>query len=110
MTMKVKNIIEELDVKILSCSEQMEREVSSGYACDLLSWVMAHGSKNGLWITVQTHVNVVAIATLLEMTCVIIPESVTVDEKVVQKAEEEGIIILSSTMTAFEIAGRLYSM
>lgn len=87
--MKISDIVEKLNLKAISGSELLEREVSSGYCCDLLSWVMAHGEKNGLWITVQTHVNVVAIATLLEMACVIIPENIDVDKKVIEKVQRK---------------------
>lgn len=84
--------------------------VSHGYVCDLLSWVMSHAAAKTAWITVQTHLNVVAVATLLDLACVIIPENITVDEKTLAKADEEGVVMLSSPKTAYEIAGLLYKL
>ncbi len=83
--------------------------IACGYACDLLSWVMAHGKPGMAWITVQTHMNVVAVATLHDMSLVIVPESGAVPPEVVRKAQEEGICVISSPMTAFELSGILYA-
>ena len=58
----------------LSGENVADREVQGAYCCDLLSWVMAHGAAGMAWVTVQTHMNVIAVATLHEMSCVIIPE------------------------------------
>ena len=82
--------------------------VSCGYTCDLLSWVMAHGKAGMAWITVQTHMNVVAVATLHDMACVIVPEGAAVPDEVTAKAGEEGIAMLSSPKSAFELSGLLF--
>ncbi len=107
---KLENIVEELDLKILSRGPGLEEEVSSGCCCDLLSWVMANGKKNAVWITVQTHVNVIAVASLLDMAGVIIPSNMNVDEKTIEKAQEEGVTILSTPLNAFQLTGMLYNM
>lgn len=107
---KLENIVEELDLKILSGGPGLEEEVSSGCCCDLLSWVMANGKKNAVWITVQTHVNVIAVASLLDMAGVIIPSNMNVDEKTIEKAQEEGVTILSTPLNAFQLTGMLYNM
>lgn len=88
----------------------MDTNVVDGYSCDLLSWVMANGKKNGIWITVQTHTNIVAVASLLELAGIIIPNSIPIDPKTLQKAEEEGVAILSSDMNTFELSGVLYQL
>ena len=61
-------------------------------------------------ITVQTHTNVIAVATLLEMACVIIPEDIPIDENTIEKAVEEEIVLISSPLSAFQLAGKLYEM
>ncbi len=86
-----------------------DREITCGYTCDLLSWVMAHGRPGMAWITVQTHMNVIAVATLHEMSCVVIPEGGKIPPEVAEKAEEEGIAVLSAPGTAYEIAGAMYA-
>ena len=83
------------------------REVTCGYACDLLSWVMSHGEEGMAWVTVQTHMNVVAVAVLAEMACVILPESIDMEEESLNKAINEDMIVLSSPLTSYEICGRL---
>ncbi|MDL2217063.1 AraC family transcriptional regulator [Christensenellaceae bacterium OttesenSCG-928-M15] len=78
-------------------------EVSSGYTCDLLSWVMAKGKAGCAWVTVQTHMNVVAVASLHDMACIICPEGIEPEADSVKKAAEEGIAVLKSPKTAYEI-------
>ena len=85
----------------------LDKPVTCGYACDLLSWVMAHGRQDMAWITVQTHMNVIAVAVLMEMSCVIIPEGIAMEPGSLEKAAEEGIVVLESPLTAFELCGRL---
>ena len=80
-----------------------DRTIASGYTCDLLSHVMGKGQADMAWITVQAHMNVIAVAALLDFACVIIPESLPVDEAIVNKAAQEDIILLSSDMTAYEL-------
>ena len=83
--------------------EYEDREILSGYTCDLLSHVMGKGQADMAWITVQAHMNVIAVAALLDFACVIIPEELPVDEAIVAKAAQEDIILLSSSMTAYEL-------
>ncbi|MGI6188427.1 MAG: AraC family transcriptional regulator [Clostridiales bacterium] len=108
--MKIGQIVEELSLNILAGERFLEREIRWGYCCDLLSRVMSKGKNGGVWITVQTHMNIVAVAVLTEIACIIIPEGIQVEEEVLNKAENEGVVILSSGMTAFELAGKLYKM
>ena len=83
--------------------EYEDREIVSGYTCDLLSHVMGKGQADMAWITVQAHMNVIAVAALLDFACVIIPEGLPVDETIVKKAASEDIIIISCEQTAFEL-------
>lgn len=83
--------------------EYEDREIACGYTCDLLSHVMGKGQADMAWITVQAHMNVIAVAALLDFACVIIPEGLPVDETIVSKAAQEDIIMLSSDKTAYEL-------
>ena len=107
--MTVGEITRELNLTPLTKGDP-DAPVLGGCCCDLLSWVMAQGVHQGAWITVQTHMNTIAVATLLDLSCLIIPESIPVEEDVLNKAEEEGIAVLQSPMTAYEICGRLYRL
>lgn len=102
--MLVTELAELIGAKCVSQGEE-GREVLCGYACDLLSWVMANGKEGCAWITVQTHLNVVAVASLHDMACIVYPEGIDAEQESIEKAREEGIAVLKSDKTAYEIAG-----
>ena len=101
--MKIRELIELTGAKVMTPDTDRETEVTCGYTCDLLSWVMSHGKAGMAWITVQTHMNVIAVASLMEMAAVIIPEGIEMEESTLAKAREEGICVLQSEKTAFEL-------
>ncbi len=105
--MKVSELAVLLDAQNMTPQVEEDREVSCGYTCDLLSWVMAHGCEGMAWVTVQTHMNVVAVAALAEMACVILPESIDMPENILEKATEEGLAVLKSPLSAYAICGRM---
>lgn len=107
--MKVRELMEKLGAQTVTGEVGMDNEIAGGYCCDLLSWVMAHGSAGMAWVTVQTHMNVIAVATLHEMSCVVIPEGAQMDREVADKAAEEGIAVLCSDRPAYEICGLMYA-
>ena len=105
--MKVSELAQLIEAENMTPGVEEDKEISCGYTCDLLSWVMAHGCEGMAWITVQTHMNVVAVAALAEMACVILPESIDMEEESLNKAISEDMIVLSSPLTSYEICGRL---
>ena len=105
--MKVSDLIALLDARSLTEGVNEDKEILCGYVCDLLSWVMAHGEEGMAWVTVQTHLNVIAVAALADMACVILPEGITMEQEVLSKANAEGMCVLTSQLTAYEICGRL---
>ena len=105
--MTVQEVLELLEAKDRTPDTDKNTEVSCGYTCDLLSWVMAHGAAGMAWVTVQTHMNVIAVASLMEMAAVIIPEGIEMETPSLEKAKEEGISVLESPLTAYEICARL---
>ena len=88
--------------------EYEDREIACGYTCDLLSHVMGKGQADMAWITVQAHMNVIAVAALLDFACVVIPENLPVDETIIAKAAQEDIIMISCEQTAFELVNVLH--
>jgi predicted transcriptional regulator len=104
----VSDIVNFFGLKIRTGENQLNEEVTGGYASDLLSDVIAHSRKGNIWITIQTHPNIVAVATMKELTAIILTGGREPDPETVQKAEEEGIPILVSPLFTFELAGRLY--
>ncbi len=108
--MTCKEMMEKLDLKLLDEGVALDRDVRFGFCCDLLSWVMTRACEGTAWITVMTHMNVVAVAALLDLSCVIVPESIEVEQDVIDKALEEGIPVFASEKTGFELAGQLYAL
>ena len=105
--MTVKEVLELIEAKDMTPETDKNTEVSCGYTCDLLSWVMAHGTAGMAWVTVQTHMNVIAVASLMEMAAVIIPEGIEMEAPSLEKANDEGICVLQTGLTAYEICARL---
>lgn len=105
--MKVFDLLALLDAENKTPDVSLDREVTCGYTCDLLSWVMAHGDEGMAWVTVQTHMNVVAVAVLADMACVIMPENIDMEDESLKKAEEEGLAILKTGLSAYAICGRM---
>ena len=105
--MKLGQLIALLGAKLLTQEADLERELHGCYICDLLSYVMSHAEKDNIWITVQTNLNVVAVASLTEVGCVVLPENIEPEELTLDKAEAEDVIMLSARQTAYEISAEL---
>ena len=109
--MTLQEIIDRLNLSLLT--EQVDFNVivpASGYTSDLLSCVMAGAKNKAIWITLQCHVNIVAVAALLELSAVIITEGALPDPATIAKANEQGIILLSTPEPSFAIAGKIWEM
>lgn len=84
-----------------------EREVSAGYVGDLLSWVMGRAQEGSAWITIMSNVNIVAVASLVDVACIILSEGVTLDEGVVKTANDKGVNILATSLASYEAAVKI---
>ena len=100
--MFVNELIEKYNFKHLS-GKNLDKKIENIYSCDLLSWVMAKGKHDTAWITVQTHNNILAVASLLDFACIIIPEGIEVEQEIIDKANEQEVVMLSSKLEVFEI-------
>ena len=81
-----------------------DREVCGGYVGDLLSWVMGRARENCAWITIMSNVNIVAVASLADVSCVILSEGVALEESVIKTATDKGVNILSTSLNSYEAA------
>lgn len=88
----------------------LEREITGGYASDLLSCVMAGARQGNVWVTLQAHPNVIAVASLVGLSAVIITEGIQPDPETIRRAREEKINVLTSTQSTFTVAGKLAEM
>ncbi|MDA3866694.1 MAG: DRTGG domain-containing protein [Salinivirgaceae bacterium] len=108
--MNVSDIVKELDLTVFTGEDYLSREIYGGYVSDLLSDVMGFSSEGDVWITLQTHKNVMAIASLKEHAAVILVKGFKPDQDTINHAAEEGIPILGTHKKTFEISGELYSL
>jgi predicted transcriptional regulator len=107
--MNVRQLVQFFDLSVAAGDQQLDREVKGGYCGDLLSDVMAKAPFGCVWMTVQSHPNIVAVSVLREMAAVIITGGRAPDPDTVSKADQERIPILLWPGSAFELAGRLYT-
>ena len=104
--MTVQDIVSQLNLTVCSGQEGLQREVKGGYTSDLLSDVMGHAQEGDIWITLQTHKNVMAIASLKEIAAVILVKGHVPEEE----SNNENIPILTTPLQTFEITGQLYKL
>ena len=103
--MKVKDIVPRLGLDMLS--GDADREISGCYVGDLLSWVMSHAQFDECWITIMSNINVVAVASLTDVACVIIAEGARPEENVIEAAKAKGVCLLLSEETVFSLADEM---
>ena len=108
--MKIYQVIKELGLVVKFKVSNLDKEVSGGYASDLLSDVIANAKKGNIWITLQIHPNIVGVATLKELAGIIIVNAREPEEETLKKAEQENIPIMVTELPAFEITGKLYRL
>ncbi len=106
--MKVSELIDNLGLTVFSGKDGLEKSISGGYASDLLSDVMGNAREGQIWVTLQTHKNVMAIASLKDLAAVILVNGNQPDSDTMEHSNKEGMPILGTDMPAFEIIGKLY--
>ena len=104
--MTVKELTKLISADALSLPDET-REVLGVYVGDLLSWVMGRARENDAWITIMSNVNTVAVATLCDVSCIILAEGVKLDPEVLKVAREKGVNVLSADMSAYELSVKL---
>ena len=104
----LKDIIQKLNLKVVS--GDIDREVSGGYSSDLLSDVIANAQKDNIWITLQTHINIIAVANLQELAGIILVNGRQPEESTLKKAEQENIPLLLTELSTYDIVGKLYEL
>ena len=109
--MNLQQIIEQLNLTVLTESRDFAGiKPTGGYSSDLLSCVMAGAKKGHLWITLQAHLNIVAIAALNEVAAIVITENAQPDSTSIAKANQQGVILLSTSQPTYEVNGKLWEL
>ena len=107
-TLSLLDVIEKLSLEAVSSLGELNRPVTGGYATDLLSCAMRGAKKDFLWVTLQSHVNVIAVAGLLNLSAVVITEGNRPSPETIAQAEKEKVILLLTPKDTFSIVGQLH--
>jgi predicted transcriptional regulator len=108
--MKVSELVEKLGLNVFSGQNGLDREIKGGYVSDLLSDVMGNASEGEVWITLQVHQNVLAIASLKDLAAVILVNNLEPQENTVRHSNDEGIPVLGTSFSTFEISGKVHQI
>lgn len=108
--MTVQQLATALDVEILAGAQDLNREVTGGYAGDLLSWVMGRAQGGDAWVTVMGNLNAVAVAVLADIACIVLADNSALDENAAQKADLQGVPILRSSLNTFDLCCKIQTL
>lgn len=108
--MTLTDLAQRLDLKVFTAGHSLDRPVLGGYASDLLSDVIGHARKDDLWVTMQVHPNIVAVAVLKDLAGIVLVNGREPAAETLEQAARERIPVLGTGLGAFELAGRLYGM
>ena len=113
--MKVQELVEKLNLKVLSGANGLDREIDGCYISDLLSDVMGNAMEGNIWITLQwitlqTHKNVMAVASLKELACIILVKNLVPNDETIEQSNDEDLPILQTSLPTYEIAGLVYNL
>lgn len=107
---RLAEIIKTLQLKVVCGDQFLDKEIKGGYVSDLLSDVIANINEGDIWITLQGHPNIIAVAVLKELAGIILINGHEPDEETIEKAVAEQLPIITSDLPAFELVGRLYQL
>jgi predicted transcriptional regulator len=108
--MKLQELVNTLSLEVLSNKDGLQKDIAGGYVSDMLSDVMANSNQGDVWITLQTHPNIVAVANLKNLSGIIIASKRQPEQETLKKAVSENITILTTRLTAFEVTGKVYEL
>ena len=108
--MKLTELVEKLNLDVRSAKAHLDREVTGGYASDLLSDVLANSEEGNVWITLQLHQNIIGVASMKDLSGIILVNNREPEQETLEKAESEQIPIMITDLPTFELVGRLYNL
>jgi len=108
--MTLRSIVDALHLTVRCGTDQLDKEVTGGYAGDLLSDVIAHGAAGSIWVTMQVHANIIAVAVLKDLAGILLVQGRQPADDTLKKAAEEHVVVMVSDRPAFETIGRLSAL
>ncbi len=104
--MTVNELIKKTGYSIVNLADA-DRIIEGGYSGDLLSWVMGKASEDNVWVTIMTNQNIIAVATLIDLSCIIVAEDSEISSTVIELAKEKGVNILKTADNSFSVCAKL---
>ena len=108
--MRLSEVVQALGLAVRAGGPGLEAEVAGGYASDLMSDVIANAEAGDLWVTVQVHANIVAVAAMKDLAGIVLAGGREPEPETLSKALAKKVPLLSSRLPVFELAGRLYQL
>ena len=108
--MTLSELAKEIGCEILTGNVNLSQDIKNGYVSDLLSDVIGNIKENSIWITIQRHINILGVAKLKDVSAIIIPRNLQLEDNVIAKAKEEEIAILRDPRSSFELSGIIYNL
>lgn len=108
--MTIKELAEKLQLALLTTEADTSKEVTGGFCSDMLSYVMGKSEEGQAWITIQGHNNIIAVAALKELSCIILADGVKAEAETIESAQKQDIAVLSSSDKTFALSGKLYEL
>lgn len=106
--MTIRDMVDKMGCRLAAGDDGMlDREITGVYCCDLISRAMARLDHGNVWITVHTNLNVVAVASLTDCACVVVPEAIEIEDQSLARAAEKQVVMLSSAKSAAELCFEL---
>lgn len=106
--MNVSVLQKELKLTYLTCEQlACEKEIDGCYCGDLLSWVMSRAEAGNIWLTVMGNINSIGVAVLADISCIILTENASLDEDAKKRAEENGVVILTTDKNSYTLAAEI---
>ncbi len=108
--MTLTDIVKKLELNVKAGTDLLDREVTGGYVSDILSDVLTHAASGDIWVTIQIHLNIIPIASMKELSGIIIANGRQPEEETLEKASTEKIPVLGTDMSVFQVVGKLYQL
>lgn len=108
--MKIDEVIDLLDLTIAAGTTEMSEPITGGYASDLLSNVMGQAEPGMIWVTMQGHQNIAAVASLIGLAAVVVAGDAPIEEDTLVKAQKNDVLLLKTKLSAYDVIGKLYAL
>ncbi len=108
--MTLSELIQKIELDIICGNEHLDRTITGGFLSDLLSDVMGNSKEGNLWATIQVHKNIIAVASLKELSAIVLVNNLEPAADTIELAKDEEVVLLRTSLPAFEFAGKLYCL